>query len=169
MILDVAMPGVGGWDEVVADLWHIGFIQAPGQLAEKLITGRQEIYFELDFASAKFTPAQRAYCVRIYGAPQLHAAFEIYRAFPQDATFNAAQTASNSVPLSVAVGEKSPFNAHLNTFVEGYRAGMTRVEGAQIPDVNPCRSHPFGPQKPSSLYDRTEFVLGPSPYCYLPA
>jgi pimeloyl-ACP methyl ester carboxylesterase len=137
MILDVPVPGVGGWDEAVADLWHIGFIQAPGQLAEKLITGRQDIYFEQDFASAKFTPGQRAHYVRIYGAPQLHAAFEIYRAFPQDATFNAAQTAPNSVPLSVAVGEKSPFNAHLNTFVEGYRAkGMTRVEGARIPDAS---------------------------------
>ena len=83
MILDVPVPGVGGWDEAVADLWHIGFIQAPGQLAEKLIAGRQEIYFEQDFASAKFTPAQRAHYIRIYDAPRLHAAFEIYRGFPE--------------------------------------------------------------------------------------
>jgi pimeloyl-ACP methyl ester carboxylesterase len=137
MILDVPVPGVAGWDEAVADLWHIGFIQAPGGLAEKLITGRQAVYFDQDFAIGRFTPAQRGYYARIYGAPQLHAAFEIYRAFPQDATFNAAQTAPNSVPLLVAVGERSFFNAHLTTFVEGYRAkGMTRVESARIPDAN---------------------------------
>lgn len=136
MILDVPVPGVAGWDEAVSDLWHIGFIQAPGQLAEKLIAGRQAIYFDQDFATSKFTPAQRAYYARIYGVPQLHAAFEIYRAFPKDAEFNAAQTKPNSVPLLVVVGEKSPFNAHLNTFVEGYRAkGMTRVEAARIPDA----------------------------------
>jgi pimeloyl-ACP methyl ester carboxylesterase len=137
MILDVPVPGVGGWNEAVADLWHIGFIQAPGQLAEKLITGRQEIYFEQDFASAKFTPAQRAHYIRIYDAPRLHAAFEIYRGFPRDEMFNAAQTAPNPVPLLVAVGEKSFFNAFLDTFVEGYRAkGMTRVEGARIPHAS---------------------------------
>lgn len=137
MILDVPVPGVAGWDEAVADLWHIGFIQAPGGLAEKLITGRQAAYFDQDFAIGRFTPAQRAYYVRIYDAPQLHAAFEIYRAFPRDAEFNAAQTTPNSVPLLVAVGERSSFNAHLTTFVEGYRAkGMTRVEGARIPDAN---------------------------------
>ncbi|MBZ9811258.1 MULTISPECIES: alpha/beta fold hydrolase [unclassified Mesorhizobium] len=137
MILDAPVPGIAGWEESVADLWHIGFIQAPGQLAEKLITGRQAIYFDQDLTSARFTPAQRAYYAQIYDAPQLHAAFEIYRAFPQDATFNAAQITPNPVPLLVAVGEKSFFNAYLATFVEGYQAkGMTRVEGARIPDAS---------------------------------
>jgi pimeloyl-ACP methyl ester carboxylesterase len=136
MVLDVPVPGIAGWDEAVAGLWHIGFIQAPGQLAEKLITGREAIYFEQDFATARFTPAQRAHYVEIYDAPQLHAAFEIYRAFPQNAEFNASQTTPNPVPLLVAVGEESPFAVHLSTFVEGYRArGMTRVEGATIPDA----------------------------------
>ncbi|MCF6108452.1 alpha/beta fold hydrolase [Mesorhizobium muleiense] len=153
MILDVPVPGIAGWDEAVADLWHIGFIQAPGQLAEKLITGRQAVYFEEDFASARFTPAQRAYYVRIYNAPQLHAAFEIYRAFPQDATFNAAQTAPNSVPLLVAVGERSAFNPYLDTFVEGYRAkGMVRVESARIPDA----SHFVVANNPDAVADLIE-------------
>jgi pimeloyl-ACP methyl ester carboxylesterase len=153
MILDVPVPGVAGWDEAVADLWHIGFIQAPGELAEKLITGRQAIYFEEDFTSARFTPAQRAYYVGIYEAPQLHAAFEIYRAFPQDAEFNAAQTAANPVPLLVAVGEKSFFNAYLTTFVEGFRAkGMTRVEGARIPNA----SHFVVANNPEAVADLIE-------------
>jgi pimeloyl-ACP methyl ester carboxylesterase len=157
MILDVPVPGVPGWDEAVADLWHIGLIQAPGQLAEKLITGRQAAYFEQDFASAKFTPAQRAHYIRIYDAPRLHAAFEIYRGFPKDGTFNAAQTAPNSVPLVVAVGEKSFFNAFLDTFVEGYRAkGMTRAEGARIPDA----SHFVVADNPEAVADLIERNAG---------
>jgi pimeloyl-ACP methyl ester carboxylesterase len=157
MILDVPVPGVAGWDEAVADLWHIGFIQAPGELAEKLITGRQAIYFDLDLTTARFTPAQRAYYAQIYDAPQLHAAFEIYRAFPRDAEFNAAQTTSNSVPLLVAVGERSFFNPFLTTFVEGYRAkGMTRVEGARIPDA----SHFVVADNPEAVADLIERNAG---------
>ena len=157
MILDVPVPGIAGWDEAVADLWHIGFIQAPGELAEKLITGRQAIYFEQDFATARFTPAQRAYYVEIYDAPQLHAAFEIYRALPKNAEFNASQTTTNPVPLLVAVGGKSPFAAYLTIFVEGYRAkGMTRVDGAIIPDA----SHFVLADNPEVVADLIESAAG---------
>jgi hypothetical protein len=139
MILDVPMPGVAGWDEAVSDFWHIGFIQAPGELAEKLVVGRQEAFIGPSLDIGKFTPAQRAYYINSYGAAQLHAAFEIYRAFPQDATFNAAQTAPNPTPPVIAVGEKSFFAALLPTFVEGYRAkGMTRVEARAFPALPPC-------------------------------
>ena len=137
MILDVPMPGLPGWDEAVAGLWHIGFIQAPGELAEKLVVGRQAAYLGNSFDIGKCTPAARAYYIKAYGAPQLHAGFEIYRAFPKDAAFNAAQTAPNHTPLVVAVGEKSFFAPLLQRFVEGYRAnGMTRVERAQIPGAS---------------------------------
>jgi pimeloyl-ACP methyl ester carboxylesterase len=157
MILDVPIPGVAGWEEAVADLWHIGFIQAPEQLAEKLVTGRQAIYFDQDFATANFTPAQRDYYASIYGAPQLHAAFEIYRALPQNAEFNAAQITPNSVPLLFAVGEKSPFNAHLTTIIGGCRAkGMTRVEGARIPKAG----HFVVADNPEAVADLIEHNAG---------
>jgi pimeloyl-ACP methyl ester carboxylesterase len=158
MILDVPVPGIAGWDEAVDELWHIGFIQAPGELAEKLIIGRQAIYIDHDLTTTttRFTPAKRAYYARIYGAPQMRAAFEIYRAFPRDAEFNAAQTAPNSVPLVVAVGEKS-FNPYLDAFVEGYRAnGMTRVEGARIPDA----SHFVVADNPEAVADLIERNAG---------
>ena len=135
MILDVPMPGLAGWDESTQGFWHIGFIQTPGQLAEKMVSGRQEVFLGWCFDQGKFTPEERAYYARSYGAQQLHAAFEIYRAFPKDADWNAEQTAPNAVPLTVAVGEKSFFSKYLSTFVEGYRAkGMSRVESARIPD-----------------------------------
>ena len=137
MILDVPLPGVAGWDEAVANFWHIGFIQAPGELAEKLVVGRQAAFLGFSLDIGKFTPAQRAYYVKAYGAPQLHAAFEIYRGFPKNGTFNAAQTGPNPTPLLVAVGEKSFFASFLPTFVEGYRAlGMARVDSASIPNAS---------------------------------
>lgn len=132
MIVDVPMPGIAGWDESVAGMWHIGFIQAPG-LAEKLVTGRQSAFLGYILDIGKFTPEKREYYFKMYDAPQLHAAFEIYRGFPADARWNAAQSAVNSVPLTLAVGEKSFFAPRVNTLIEGYRAkGMKHVESAQV-------------------------------------
>jgi pimeloyl-ACP methyl ester carboxylesterase len=137
MILDVPVPGVAGWDEAVANFWHIGFIQAPGELAEKLVVGRQAAFLGFSLDIGRFTPAQRAYYIGAYGAPQLHGAFEIYRGFPKNAAFNAGQTGPNPTPLVVAVGEKSFFASFLRTFVDGYRAlGMARVDSASIPNAS---------------------------------
>jgi pimeloyl-ACP methyl ester carboxylesterase len=42
MILDAVLPGIAGWDEIMASpyTWHIGFMQAPG-LPEQLVPGHQ--------------------------------------------------------------------------------------------------------------------------------
>jgi pimeloyl-ACP methyl ester carboxylesterase len=135
MILDVPMPGLAGSEEAGSGMWHVGFIQTSG-LAEKLVPGRQEAFLGWFFNLGKFTPEERAYFVQAYGEPQLHAAFEIYRALPKNAEWNTAQTASNSVPVVVVVGEKSFSTSLLPTFVEGYRAkGMTHVKSARIPSA----------------------------------
>jgi pimeloyl-ACP methyl ester carboxylesterase len=89
MILDVPLPGIEGWDEIQGDpsVWHIRFHQVPG-LPEKLVVGRQAAYFSYFFNFGKFTPGEVAHYVKAYAAPaQLHAAFEMYRAFPADAQF----------------------------------------------------------------------------------
>jgi pimeloyl-ACP methyl ester carboxylesterase len=131
MILEVPIPGLAGWEEATDDLWHLGFIQTPG-LAEELLAGRHDAYLDLDLKTNDFTPEERAYYLAAYGAPQLHAGFEIYRGFPKDGEWNAAQTTSITLPIVVAAGERS-FGPFLTTFVEGYRArGMTRVEGVMI-------------------------------------
>jgi pimeloyl-ACP methyl ester carboxylesterase len=132
MILDVPMPGLPGSEEAGNGFWHVGFIMEPG-LAEKLVPGRQAAFLGYFFDMGKFTAAERAYFTRAYGAPQLHAAFEIYRAIPKNAEFNATHAEANSLPLTVAVGEKSPFGGLLEKFVQGYRAkGMSHVESARI-------------------------------------
>jgi pimeloyl-ACP methyl ester carboxylesterase len=119
--------------------------------------GRQDAFLGWAFDFGKFTPEERAYYIQAYEAPQLHAAFEIYRAFPKDGEWNASQTAPNSVPLVVGVGEKSFFNKLLPTFVEGYRAkGMTYVESARIPDA----SHYLLADNPEAVADLVERYAG---------
>ena len=136
MILDAPIPGIAGWDEAVGGpgAWHVGFMQVPG-LAEKLVPGRQVDYLGYFYDMGKFTVAERAYHQRSYASrAQLHAAFEMYRALPGNATFNAAQTAPNDVPLVFAAGEKSPFASLVPRIAEGLRAsGLSRVETAVIP------------------------------------
>lgn len=132
-VIDVPVPGLAGSEQAGSGLWHVGFMQTP-DLPEKLVPGRQDAFLGWFFDLGRFTPAERAYYVRAYGERQLHSAFEIYRAMPRTAQLNAAQTASNSVPLMIAAGENSFCNPLLPTFVEGYRAkGMTRVDSARIP------------------------------------
>jgi pimeloyl-ACP methyl ester carboxylesterase len=139
MILDIPIPGLDGWEEATSAFWHIRFIQEPGEFAEKLVVGRQEIFLGWSFAMGAFTADERNHYVESYGAPQIHAAFEIYRAFPEDSEWNAAKTDPNDTPLVVAVGEKSFFAKLLPTFVDGYRAkGMSRVDGIQIPGSGHC-------------------------------
>jgi pimeloyl-ACP methyl ester carboxylesterase len=134
MILDVPVPGLDGWDKAIAGVWPIGFAQAPKELAEKLVADRQAPFLGWNYDLGKFTPQMRQYYVQAYGAAQLHAAFEIYRAFPKDGEWNAAQTSSNAVPVVIAVAENSFFSPFLQAFIEGYRAkGMAHVEGAHVP------------------------------------
>jgi pimeloyl-ACP methyl ester carboxylesterase len=136
MILDSTIPGIAGWDESMSGpgVWHVGFMQVPG-LAEKLVAGRQAAYLGYFFGFSKFTPAEQAHYLRAYATPaQLHAMFEIYRAFPANVKFNAAQHGPNDVPLFLATGEKSPFVAMVPKMAEGLRAsGFTHVETGVIP------------------------------------
>jgi len=135
MILDVPLPGIEGWDEIQGDpsVWHVRFMQVPG-LAEKLVTGRSADYLDYFFQFAKFNPNERAHSVEAYTSyAQLHAAFEMYRAFPANAKFNTSQTGSNDVPLFFGAGESSPFAKLVAKFAKGIRAnGCSHVETGLI-------------------------------------
>lgn len=135
MILDVPLPGIDGWDEIQGHpaMWHVRFMQVPG-LAEKLVVGRQADYFGYFFSYGKFTPSEKADYVKAYATPaRLHAAFEMYRAFPADAEFNAAQRGPNDVPLFLAAGDGSPFAKLIAKIAEGVRShGCTHVETGVI-------------------------------------
>lgn len=135
MILDTPIPGIEGWEEVQGApyMWHVHFMQVPG-LAEKLVDGRQEAYLGYFFQFGKFTKAETAHYLKAYGTDaQLHAAFEMYRAFPANAQFNAAQRGPMPIPLFFGTGDRSPFATLVPKIAEGLRAhGCTHVETGLI-------------------------------------
>jgi pimeloyl-ACP methyl ester carboxylesterase len=137
MILDQVIPGIDGWDEVQRSpvVWHMHFMQIPG-LAEKLVVGRQAEYLGYFLNFGKFTPGEVSHYVQAYATPaQLHAALEMYRAFPANVQFNQAQRGPNELPVFLAAGAGSPFAKLVPQIAEGLRgSGLTRVETGKIPD-----------------------------------
>jgi len=135
MILDTPIPGIEGWEEVQGApfMWHMHFMQVPG-LAEKLVDGRQAAYLGYFFQFGKFTPEEIAHYMKAYGTDaQLHAAFEMYRAFPANAQFNAAQLSRCPIPLFFGTGDGSPFAKLVPKIADGLRAhGCTHVETGLI-------------------------------------
>ena len=136
MILDTPIPGIEGWNEIQGDphMWHAHFMQVLG-LPEKLVDGRQADYFSYFFQVGKFTQDEVSHYVKAYGTlAQLHAGFEMYRAFPENARFNQSQRKANEVPLFLGAGEGSPFAKLVPKIAEGLRAhGCTHVETGLIP------------------------------------
>jgi pimeloyl-ACP methyl ester carboxylesterase len=130
MILDVPVPGLAPWTEITAKpfVWHIHFQQVPG-LPEELVAGRQAAYFRYFLDPQFFSDADVAHYAEPYSAPDhLHAAFEIYRAFPANEKFNAEQQSRIDVPLVLELGGESPFLKDLPTMAEALRAhGCTHV------------------------------------------
>jgi pimeloyl-ACP methyl ester carboxylesterase len=123
MMLDAPLPGLDGWAAVKTSrfTWHINFHQTP-DLPEQLIAGREAIYFRHFLDSDTFSDADVARYARAYAAPEhLRALLEIYRAFPANEKFNAAQQSAISLPLVLAPGENSPFGNLTQSFAEALR------------------------------------------------
>jgi pimeloyl-ACP methyl ester carboxylesterase len=123
MLLDAPLTGLGPWDAVKTNpiIWHIHFQQTP-HLPEQLIAGREAIYFRHFLDSDTFSDADVARYARAYAAPEhLRALLEIYRAFPANEKFNAAQRTAISAPLVLAPGENSPFEKLMPGFAEALR------------------------------------------------
>ena len=131
MMLDTPLPGLGPWDAVKANriTWHINFQQTPG-LPEQLLAGREAIYLRHFLDSDTFSDADVARYAQPYAAPEhLRAALEIYRAFPANEKFNAAQQSAISVPLVIAPGKDSPFEELMPSLANALRAhGCANVE-----------------------------------------
>jgi pimeloyl-ACP methyl ester carboxylesterase len=123
MMLDAPLPGFGPWDVVKASpiTWHINFQQTP-DLPEQLIAGREAIYLRHFLDPDTFSDADVARYARAYAAPDhLRAALEIYRNFPANEKFNAAQQSAIGLPLVLAPGENSPFERLMPSFAEALR------------------------------------------------
>lgn len=94
-IVDVPLPGIEPWNEIVASprTWHFRFFGVP-DLAETLIAGRERAFLSWFYNRESVNPAgideeTLAVYARTYSTPgALRAGFEYYRAFARDAAEN---------------------------------------------------------------------------------
>jgi pimeloyl-ACP methyl ester carboxylesterase len=117
VIIDAPLPGVGPWEEIVRShaLWHFSFW---GPDAERLVAGRERIYLdrfwnEFSADPKNFDEASREYYAKLYAMPgAMHAGFEQFKAFDQDAIDNKAFLAKGKLKMPVlAVGGEKSFGA----------------------------------------------------------
>jgi pimeloyl-ACP methyl ester carboxylesterase len=123
MILDVAIPGLDPWLEIQGDplLWHVRFHQT--DLPEKLVAGRQTSYFRYFLGPEHFTDADVAHFAASYRDPDhLRSAFEFYRAFPANETFNAPRSNNIELPMVFDAGEHDAFTPYASKIAGAMRA-----------------------------------------------
>jgi pimeloyl-ACP methyl ester carboxylesterase len=137
VIIDAPLPGIGPWDDIIRShaLWHFSFY---GPDAERLVKGRERIYLdrfwnEFSADPKKFDEASRAHYAKLYAQPgAMHAGFEQFKAFDQDATDNKAFVAKGMLTMPVlAVGGEKSFGPMMATVMRG---AATNVQGAVVPN-----------------------------------
>ena len=137
VIIDAPLPGIGPWDDIIRShaLWHFSFY---GPDAERLVKGRERIYLdrfwnEFSADPKKFDEASRKHYAKLYAAAgAMHAGFEQFKAFDQDAADNKAFVAKGmlTVPVLAIGGEKS-FGPMMGPVM---RAAATNVQTAVVPN-----------------------------------
>ena len=138
VIMDAPLPGIGPWEEIVRSraLWHFSF-QGPD--AERLVAGRERIYLdrfwnEFSADPSRFSEDAREHYARLYAQPgAMHAGFNQFAAFDQDARDNQAFLARGKLTMPVlAIGGEKSFGS---TMAVVMRAAATDVEELMIPDA----------------------------------
>jgi pimeloyl-ACP methyl ester carboxylesterase len=113
VVMDAPIPGIGPWDEIRLNpgVWHFNF---HGPDAERLVTGRERIYFDRiwnDFTADPSKPdeATRNFFAATYAQPGgMRAGFAQFTAFSQDAKDNEVfQRVKLTMPVLAVGGEKS--------------------------------------------------------------
>jgi pimeloyl-ACP methyl ester carboxylesterase len=153
VIMETLLPGIEPPDAppVEVPLWHGGFHMVP-ELPETLVHGREAAYFRYFFDIGTVeeyvvTDAEIEHYVTAYGdIARLHAAFEMYRAIPENAVFNNAHRTPVDVPLLLVGGAQvfgpgMPLLAKLLRADYGWAdAEAVIVEGARhyLPEERPA-------------------------------
>jgi pimeloyl-ACP methyl ester carboxylesterase len=147
VLMDAPLPGVGPWDELIRShkVWHFSFY---GPDAERLVKGRERIYLdrfwnEFSFDPKKFDEASRRHYAKLYAAPgAMHASFEQFKAFDQDAIDNKAFVAAGKLTMPVlAVGGAKSYGPMMATVMRAAAADVTEAivpnSGHWIMEENP--------------------------------
>lgn len=136
-IIDAPLPGIGPWDEIIRSpaLWHFNF---RGPDVERLVKGRERIYLdrfynELSAHPKRIDEATRRHYARLYARPgNMHAAFNQFAAFVQDAEDNKALAAKGKLTMPVlALGGDHSFGTQMADIM---RLVASDVSGGVIAD-----------------------------------
>jgi pimeloyl-ACP methyl ester carboxylesterase len=136
VLIDAPLPGVGPWDDIIRShaLWHFSFY---GPDAERLVKGRERIYLdrfwnEFSADPKTFDEASRQHYAALYARPgAMHAGFEQFKAFDQDAIDNKAFVAQGLLTMPVlAIGGEKSFGPTMATVM---RAAASNVTEAIVP------------------------------------
>ncbi|MDR5825341.1 alpha/beta hydrolase [Caballeronia sp. LZ043] len=136
VLMDAFLPGVGDWQKVwlLRGKWHFNFY---GDTPEKLVRGRERVYFEHfwnDFAADSahsLSEADRRYYSAQYARHgRMRAGFEYFHTFPQDAEdFAAFARTPLPMPMIVLAGERAS-----GTFLlDQAKLVATDVQGVVVP------------------------------------
>jgi pimeloyl-ACP methyl ester carboxylesterase len=135
-ILNVVVPGVAPWSEVIRNphIWHFAFNAIPN-LPELLVGGHVASYFDFFFNAISADPAKltrgsrRAYTNAYRSRANLKAGFDWYRAFPQDEKDNASSLGTVvSTPVLYVRGDSE--SGDMQSYLDGLRkSGLEKVSG----------------------------------------
>jgi pimeloyl-ACP methyl ester carboxylesterase len=140
VIMDVAVPGVDPWSEVLKNpyIWHFAFHAIP-QLPETMVVGREEAYFAYFFnllaGPNGVSEDLRQRFVEAYKRPDaLRTGFEWYRAFAQDEKDNLAVKGHFiETPVLYVRGAREKID--IEKYLEGFRmSGLRNIQPHIIPD-----------------------------------
>jgi pimeloyl-ACP methyl ester carboxylesterase len=142
VIMNVAVPGVDPWDEVIRNprMFHFAFHAVHG-LPERLVAGHEREYFDYFYDAIAATPegiSDRARDIYLgaYQRPvSLQTGFDWYRAFERDAEDNKRFASSVcKTPVLYLRGGEERGGFGLNRYVHGLKAaGLSTVSGRIIP------------------------------------
>jgi pimeloyl-ACP methyl ester carboxylesterase len=135
VIIDAPLPGIGPWDEILKSplLWHFNF---RGPDVDRLVKGRERIYLDRFWNELSANPkaideATRQHYAKIYARPgAMHAAFNQFAAFSQDAKDNQEFAAKGKLTMPIlALGADKSFGTQQ---ADVMRFVGTNVEGGII-------------------------------------
>jgi pimeloyl-ACP methyl ester carboxylesterase len=134
-VIDAPLPGIGPWDEILKSplLWHFNF---RGPDVDRLVKGRERIYLDRFWNELSANPkaideATRRHYARIYARPgAMHAAFNQFAAFSQDASDNKVFASKGKLTMPIlALGAEKSFGEQQAAIM---REVGTNVEGGII-------------------------------------
>jgi pimeloyl-ACP methyl ester carboxylesterase len=162
VVMDDPIPGLKDWNDVRSKWprWHFAFHSLP-DLPEQLVTGREYTYLSWFYRNAYQKAAISDEDIRLYVAAyskpaSLHAGFEYYRAFEQDAADNSNDHAPLDMPVLALGGDHSPWRTYLYEQLQG---NAISLEGAVVPECG----HFIPEEQPKWLAEHVRLFLDPTP------